>query len=109
MARYNGTFKWKPIGTAQKDPVTGFPVADSGSDWQDGCECQIDKGFPAIVKRGTDGQEYGYNYDVFIPKIADAPFAVGMTVQLTDELGEVSEVTIQGVDVLNRRYTEIWG
>lgn len=110
MARYNGTFKWKPVAAAQKDSETGFPVADSSSvDWQDGCECQIDKGFPAIVKRGVDGQEHAYNYDVFIPKIAGVAFVVGMSVQLTDELGEVAVITVQGVDVLNRRYTEIWG
>ena len=109
MARYNGTFKWKPIGMAQRDGSTGFPVAVAETEWQTGCECQIDKGFPAIVKRGTDGQEHGYTFDVFIPKIAKVPFVVGMSVQLTNENGETDTITVQGVDSLNRRYTEIWG
>lgn len=109
MARYNGTFEWKQLGPAQRDAETGFVTSSGSSDWQAGCECQIDKGFPAIVKRGNDGQEHGYNFDVFIPKIAEVPFVVGMAVRLTNENGEVDEITIQGVDSLNRRYTEIWG
>lgn len=109
MARYNGTFKWKPLPSVQRDSETGFVSSAGSSDWQDGCECQIDKGFPAVVKRGNDGQEHAYNFDVFIPKIADVPFVVGMAVQLTDENGDTNEITVQGVDSLNRRYTEIWG
>lgn len=109
MARYNGTFEWKPMQVAQQDSGTGFPVRAGDADWQTGCECQIDKGFPAIVKRGTDGQEHGYNFDVFIPKIAKVPFVVGMSVRLTNENGEIDVITVQGVDSLNRRYTEIWG
>lgn len=109
MARYNGTFEWKPMGAAQRDGNTGFPVVPADSEWQTGTVCQIDKGFPAIVKRGTDGQEHGYTFDVFIPKIAKVPFVVGMSVRLTNENGETDEITVQGVDSLNRRYTEIWG
>lgn len=111
MARYNGRFDWKPVGAAQRDGATGFPVAAVNADWQTGCECQIDKGFPAIVKRGADGQEHGYTFDVFIPKFAidKVPFVVGMSVRLTNENGETDTITVQGVDSLNRRYTEIWG
>ncbi len=109
MARYNGRFKWKELPSIQKKPTTGFPVSSGSPEWQEGCECQIDKSFPAVVKRGEDGQEHGYTFDVFIPKISKAPFAIGMSIRLTNENGEEDEFTIQGVDTLNRRYTEIWG
>lgn len=97
------------MGTAERDPETGFPVQTAESDWRKGDICQIDNGFPAIVRRGEDGQEHGYNYDVFIPKTAKVPFVVGMSVRLIAENGDIEIITVQGVDSLNRRYTEIWG
>lgn len=84
-------------------------MSGASEGWTDGIECQIDKGFPAIVKRGSDGQEIGYNFDVFVSKYCKVEFAVGMKIRVTDENGGTDEFAIKGVDSLNRRYTEIWG
>lgn len=109
MGRTNGKFQYQPIQAIQRDTETGYPVSLSEVPWEDGMECQVDKGFPAVVKTGTDGQNYGYTYDVFISKFCKVEFAVGMKVKVILENGEENIFTIQGVDSLNRRYTEIWG
>lgn len=109
MGRTNGKFQYQSLQGIQRDPVTGYPVAGSEAAWEDGMECQIDKGFPAVVKRGTDGQEYSYTFDVFISKYCKVALTVGMKIKLTYEDGTEDVFSIQGVDSLNRRYVEIWG
>ena len=111
MGRVNGKFQYQLLQGAQRDTATGY-IVSSGvptEAWTDGIECQIDKGFPAVVKRGSDGQEIGYNFDIFISKYCKVDFAVGMKVKVIAENGEEDVFTIQGVDSLNRKYTEIWG
>lgn len=111
MGRTNGTFQYQLLQGAQRDSQTGYIVSSGvpAEAWLDGMECQIDKGFPAVIRRGTDGQDHGYNYDVFVSKYCKVEFVVGMKVKVTDENGQEDVFTVQGVDSLNRRYTEIWG
>lgn len=66
--RTNGTFEYKPVGSVQTDPKTGFVIPNDKAPFLQGCECQIDKSIPAKQVVGTDGQIYAYTYDVFIPK-----------------------------------------
>lgn len=98
-----------PLSIERRDANTGYVTGATTPSYVDGCECQIDKGFPAVRKTGEDGRIYCYNYDIFIPKAFMVTLAVGQTVELTMENGECESFTIQGVDSLNRRYTEIWG
>ena len=110
MSRNNGTFKYKPIQEAVKDPTTGLYSAGDPTAWLPGCECQIDKFVPAKQKIGADGIIYTYSYDVFLPKHFDcSKFSIGTKVQLYSENGMVGEFTIQGIDDLNRKYVELWG
>lgn len=110
--RFNGTFTYKPVGVNTKDPNTGFVVGNgANATVVKGCECQIDKSIPAKVVKGIDGQEYAYNYDVFIPKYCrDAVgLTIGCVVSLTFYNGVKDEFTVRGVDNTNRKYIEIWG
>lgn len=106
MARYNGSFKYKALGTASRDSSTGYLTGSSQS-FVDGCECQIDKS--SVWKRGEDGQMHTYDFDVFISKYFKVELKVGMTIQLTDENEHQEEFIIRGLDNSNRRYIEIWG
>lgn len=72
--RTNGTFEYKPVGSVQTDPKTGFAIPNDKAPFLQGCECQIDKSIPARQVVGTDGQIYAYTYDVFIPKYFDGVF-----------------------------------
>ena len=107
--RINGTFEYKPIGNVQTDPTTGFVVSADDTPFLKGCECQIDKSIPAKQVVGTDGQIYAYTYDVFIPKYFDGVLAIGCTVRITSEDGDIDEFVVSGVDNMNRKYIEIWG
>lgn len=111
MGRVNGIFQYQPIQGAQRDDETGYIVGSGVPEaaWIDGMECQIDKGFPAIIRRGEDGQDHSYNYDVFISKYCKVEFTVGMRIKVIDENAQEDTFSIQGVDSLNRRYIEIWG
>lgn len=109
MGRNNGTFKFKPAGTAVKDPVTGLYSAGSETDWMPGSECQIEKFVPAKQKKGVDGEVYDYNYCVFIPKYVKCDLTVGTRILILSENGVKDEFSILGVDDLNRKYIEIWG
>nr|DAF67748.1 MAG TPA: hypothetical protein [Caudoviricetes sp.] len=107
--RINGSFKYKTLSQVVKDPETGLRYSSGGSDWQPGCECQIDKQIPAKQVIGTDGQAYTYSYDVFIPKYFRGELVVGAAIQLYGEDGSVDEIQIKGIDNLNRKYIEVWG
>lgn len=109
MGRINGTFRYTVIQDVQKDPATGFVSSGEASVWLDGCECQIDKSIPAKQIIGTDGQTYAYSFDVFIPKYFNGDFAAGAQMEITSEEGVTEAFTIQGVDDMNRKYTEVWG
>ena len=61
--RTNGTFEYKPVGSVQTDPKTGFAIPNDKAPFLKGCECQIDKSIPAKQVVGTDGQIYAYTYD----------------------------------------------
>lgn len=107
--RVNGKFDYKPVGSVQTDPTTGFVIDTDDAAFLQGCECQIDKSMPAKQVIGTDGQIYAYNYDVFIPKYFMGELAIGCTVRITSEDGGTDEFTVSGVDDMNRKYIEIWG
>lgn len=107
--RTNGTFDYKPVGSVQTDPTTGFVIGADDTPFLKGCDCQIDKSIPAKQVIGTDGQMYAYNYDVFIPKYFNGELAIGCTVRITSENGGTDEFTVEGLDDMNRKYIEIWG
>lgn len=110
MSRNNGTFRYKEIQEASRDPRTGFILSGSQQEtWIDGCECQMETFVPAKQRVGTDGQMHSYTYDVLIPKCFKGKLDIATPVELTSEDGQVSMFLIQGVDNLNRRYIEIWG
>lgn len=107
--RTNGTFEYKPVGSVQTDPKTGFAIPNDKVPFLQGCECQIDKSIPAKQVVGTDGQIYAYNYDVFIPKYFNGELAIGCTVRVTSESGTTDEFSVLGIDDMNRKYIEVWG
>lgn len=108
--RTNGTFEYKPVGSVQTDPTTGFVIPnDNSTAFLQGCECQIDKSIPAKQVVGTDGQTYAYTYDVFIPKYFNGELAIGCTVRVTSESGTTDEFSVLGIDDMNRKYIEVWG
>lgn len=108
--KFNGSFDYRQAGNATVDPETGF--LDNGADnaFVKGCECQIDVSIPAKNIIGSDGQTYAYTYDVFIPKYFRGVLNVGDTIRLMGADGsEIADITILGVDTLNRKYIEVWG
>ena len=107
--RTNGTFKYSILQEAVQDPETGFYQEQDNTEWQKGCECQIDKSIPAKQYVGTDGITYAYTYDVFIPKHFKGDLSIGTKIMLVFDDGGTDEFSIQGIDNLNRRYIEIWG
>lgn len=108
--RYNGKFQYKQISQAAMDPETGLYSSEGETEWQPGCECQIDNVVPAKHFIGTDGQEYTYNYNVFIPKYFDvSKLAIGTPIKVIGENGFEDEFEIQSIDPLNRKYIELWG
>lgn len=108
--RYNGSFNYSKCGAVDTDPTTGFPVQGAEMPLERGCECQIDISIPARHYVGTDGQEYTYTYDVFIPKYFRGEISVGDRIQLLGADGTViDEFKAQGVDTLNRKHIEVWG
>ncbi len=108
--KYNGSFNYWHGGEVLTDPNTGFTVQSDTATFERGCECQIDISIPAKHYVGTDGQEYTYTYDVFIPKYFRGEISVGATIQLLRADGTViDEFKAQGVDTLNRKYIEVWG
>lgn len=109
MGRYNGSFRFRNAGVPSVDEETGFYDPSGSSDWQDGCECQIDRSVPAKQIIGVDGQTYSYAFDVFIPICFRRDIEVGTEIELTGEFGEVDAFIVKGVDVFNRRYIELWG
>lgn len=108
--RYNGKFQFKAPSQTTRDPQTGLYTSEGGSDWLPGCECQIDNVVPAKHFIGTDGQEYTYNYNVFIPKHFDSgKLAIGTLVKVIGFDGFEDEFEIKSIDPLNRKYIELWG
>lgn len=108
--KYNGSFDYWHGGEVFTDPTTGFTVQGETVAFEEGCECQIDISIPAKHYIGTDGQEYTYQYDIFIPKYFRSEISVGDTVRLYGADGAViAEFKAQGIDTLNRKYIEIWG
>lgn len=108
--KYNGSFNYCNVGEVSTDPATGFAIQSDTATFERGCECQIDISIPAKHYIGTDGQEYTYTYDVFIPKYFRGEISVGATIQLLSADGTViDEFKAQGVDTLNRKYIEVWG
>lgn len=108
--RYNGKFQYKLSTEAVRDPKTGLYASEGENDWQPGCECQIDNVVPAKHFIGTDGQEYTYNYNVFIPTWFDGrKLAIGTKIKVIGENGFEDEFEIKSIDTLNRKYIELWG
>lgn len=108
--RYNGKFQYKLPTEAVRNPETGLYTSDGENDWQPGCECQIDNVVPAKHFIGTDGQEYTYNYNVFIPTWFDGrKLAIGTQIKIIGENGFEDEFEIKSIDTLNRKYIEVWG
>lgn len=108
--RYNGTFNYRSNSEPTTDPTTGFIVKGAEMPLSRGCECQIDYSIPARQIVGTDGQTIAYTYDIFIPKYFKGEISVGDTLILLQPNGdEIAEITVLGVDTLNRKYIEIWG
>lgn len=109
--RINGKFLYQSLSQVARDPETGLYSSDDGSDWQPGCECQIDNVVPAKHFIGTDGQEYTYNYNVFIPKhfFGVGDLAIGVLIKVIGENGIEDEFEIKSLDLLNRKYIELWG
>lgn len=108
--KYNGSFDYWSGGEVFTDPTTGFVHQSDTATEHEGCECQIDISIPAKHFKGTDGQEYTYTYDVFIPKYFRGEIGVGDTIRLYNAEGNrIAEFKAQGVDTLNRKYIEVWG
>jgi len=107
--RTNGTFEYKPVGSVQTDPKTGFAIPNDKAPFLKGWECQIDKSIPASSYRSADGQAFFYTYDVFIDKSFEGNITIGSEVEVTFEDGSTESFTVQGIDNANRKYLEIWG
>lgn len=109
MGRNNATFSYKQTQSLVKGSKGFYTPSSYPVEWIPGCECYVEKSIPAKQKIGVDGQVFTYNYEVFIPNHftgkleQNAPFLI----QCQD--GSQTEITIQGIDNLNRRYIIVWG
>jgi hypothetical protein len=108
MSRNNGTFKYKAIRQSERDE-NGFYQSDTDSEWLEGCECYIEKSSPARQLIGTDGQVFTYSYEVYIPKYFKGELNLTSRLKLFGEDGSEDEISVIGIDSLNRKTTIVWG
>ncbi len=107
--KINGKFRYKTFG-AVRDNVTGFITNDNASHpWIEGCECQLDRIIPSKHHVGTDGQEYSYSYDMYIPAYYDDQhISIGTEIEVTRHDGSVETFTVGSIDK-TPKYIELWG
>ena len=109
MGRNNAKFKHREIANLSKDE-SGFYSLDSSREiWSLECECYIEKSIPAKQRFGADGHTYNYTYEVFIPKHYQGKVELNSKMVLLFDDGSQDEITILGVDNLNRRNIIVWG
>lgn len=108
--KINGHFRYKPIADVERDKSTGFINTLPNKDlWIDGCECQLDRIIPAKHHVGTDGQEFSYSYDMFIPPHFDSQnLSIGTDIEVTRHDGSVETFTVGSID-RTPKYIELWG
>ncbi len=109
MGRWNGTFRFRNQQDPVKDSQTGFYSGGSFGEWEDGCQCQVDKYAPANQHVGEDGQTHSYTYNLYVMKPYNCDdLTIGTEVEITMEDGSTDQFTILGIEN-QRRYIEIWG
>lgn len=104
---YNATFRYKKSAQPTRD-ANGFLTDSQPSEYVDGALCQAERNAPAKHLIGTDGQEFVYSYEVFLPREYGEVLAIGDTMELTIDKTHIVELPIVGIDVTDRKTLVIW-
>lgn len=104
---YNATFRYKKSAQPTRD-ANGLLTDSQPSEYVDGALCQAERNAPAKHLIGTDGQEFVYSYEVFLPREYGEVLAIGDTMELTIDNTHVVEMPIVGIDVTDRKTLVVW-
>lgn len=105
--RWNATFRYRKNPTQRRD-ANGFLIDASASPFVDGSLCQVERNAPAKHFVGTDGQEFVYDYNVYLPKEFCAVVGIGDVLEITLDDGTVIEKSIIGVDITDKKTCAVW-
>ena len=104
---YNATFRYKKSAQPTRD-ANGFLTDSPSGEYVDGVFCQAERNVPAKHFIGTDGQEFVYTYEVFLPRNYGEVLAIGDTLELTIDNTHTVELPIVGIDVTDRKTLVVW-
>ena len=69
---------------------------------------QAERVVPARHLIGTDGQEFAYSYEVFMPRNYSSVLEIGDTLELTFDTGHTATAPIVGIDITNKKTLVVW-
>ena len=104
---YNAAFRYKKSAQPTRD-ANGFLTDSQQNEYVDGVLCQAERNAPAKHIIGTDGQEFVYTYEVFLPRNYGEVLAIGDTMELTIDETHVVELPIVGIDITDRKTLVVW-
>ncbi|MBQ6070013.1 MAG: hypothetical protein IJK84_10970 [Bacteroidales bacterium] len=104
---YNATFRYKKSAQPARD-ANGFLTDSPASEYVDGALCQAERVVPARHLIGTDGQEFAYSYEVFMPRNYSSVLEIGDTLELTFDTGHTATAPIVGIDITNKKTLVVW-
>jgi hypothetical protein len=105
---YNATFRYKKSEQPTRDANGFLTDSQTASEYVAGTLCQAERNAPAKHIIGTDGQEFVYTYEVFLPRNYGGVLAIGDTMELTIDNTHVVELPIVGIDVTDRKTLVVW-
>lgn len=105
--RWNATFRYRKATTSQRDS-NGFLTQPVAAPFVDGGLCQVERNAPAQHRIATDGQEFVYTYQIFVPVSFATKIAIGDTLQISMQSGEVFSSAVLGTDTTNKKHLAIW-
>lgn len=104
---YNATFRYKKSAQPTRD-ANGFLTDSPASEYVDGALCQAERVVPARHLIGTDGQEFAYSYEVFMPRNYSSVLEIGDTLELAFDTGHTATAPIVGLDITNKKTLVVW-
>lgn len=104
---YNATFRYRKSAQPTRD-ANGFLTDSPAGEFVDGALCQAERVVPAKHLIGTDGQEFVYSYEVFMPRSYSGTLEIGDMIELTFDTGHVVTSPIVGIDITDKKTLVVW-
>lgn len=105
--RWNAQFRYSKTRSTTRD-TNGCLVTTAGSEFVAGSYCQVERNAPAKHIIGTDGQEFMYNYSIYMDVSYKSILDIGDEIEINFFDGSTDTLKIIGTDVSDKKVFVIW-